>query len=78
MTTYVMFRGTEYLVPAGFTAEQARAELRDRYPDVANADPVTRRERRAGEEVKIIEFVPRAGVKGAGPLDGGRRAGGRP
>lgn len=71
MTTYVKFRGTEYLVPAGFTAEQARAELRDRFPEVANADPMTRRERRDDQEVEIIEFVPRAGVKGAG-----RRAGG--
>jgi hypothetical protein len=38
---------------------------------------VTRRERRDGDEVEVIEFMPRAGVKGGGAPDGGRRSGGR-
>lgn len=64
-TKIVIVSGQEFSVPADTDVEQIRTLLKGDFPDVATATVQKGKRKIDGVEVETIEFVKKAGTKGA-------------
>lgn len=68
-TMIVVAAGQEFSVPLGTPEQDIRSHLAATFPDVANATPQWSKRTVEGVEYKVLEFVKRAGTKGADLLE---------
>jgi len=67
-TKIVIVSGQEFSVPATATIDELRQHLAPMFPDVTTATPTHGKKTIDGVEYVTIEFVKRAGTKGASEL----------